>query len=99
MKMSKLKSDNVASNDQGYNVYVVVWEATVGQILLCRRKGSKIHDSYAFAVVENNNTPIDNDAPLPYFMKVGIVIMFTNCPETTKFAEVLTLEEFPLCGS
>ena len=61
--MSKLESYEVATVDQGYNVYVAIWEATVGQILPCKREGSNIHDTYAFAVVENNDTPVDNDAP------------------------------------
>ena len=64
-------------------------------------KGSNIHDPYAFTVVENDHTPVDNDAPPPYSMKVGIVITvtFVNFPETTKFAEVFTFEESPLYGS
>ena len=60
-------------------------------------KGSNIHDFYAFAVVENNDTPLIMTPP--YSMKVGIVIAFVNCPETTKFMEVFTLEEFPLYSS
>ena len=61
--MSKLENYKVATADQGYNVYVAVWEATVGQIMPCKRKGSNIHDPYAFAVVEINDTPVNNDAP------------------------------------
>ena len=61
--MSKLKSYEVATVDRGYNGYVAVWEATVRQILPCKREGSNIDDPYAFAVVENNDTPVDNDTP------------------------------------
>ena len=43
-------------------MYAVVWEATVGQILPCERKGGNTHDLSAVAVVESNDTPIDNDA-------------------------------------
>ena len=43
-------------------VYVAVWEAAVGQMLPCKLEGGNIHDPYAVAVVENNGTPIDNDA-------------------------------------
>ena len=60
--MSKLESYKVATVDRGYHVYVAVWEAAVGQILPCKREGGNIHDPYAVAVVENNDTPIDNDA-------------------------------------
>ena len=52
----------MATVDQGYHVYVAVWEAAVGQILHCEREGGNIHDPYAVAVVENDGTPIDNDS-------------------------------------
>ena len=57
--MSEIKSYRVATVDRGYHVYVAVWEAVVGQILPCKREGGNIHDPYA---IENNDTPIDNDA-------------------------------------
>ena len=40
--------------------------AAVGQILYCQREGGNINDPsclYAVAIVKNNDTPIDNDAP------------------------------------
>ena len=59
--MSEPESYEVATVDRGYHVYVKVWEATVGQILPCEREGGNVHE-YTVAVVENNDTPIDNDA-------------------------------------
>ena len=47
-------------------MYVEVCEAAVGQILPCLREGGNIydvHDPYAVDIVENNDTPIDYDAP------------------------------------
>ena len=52
----------VATVDWGYHVYVAVSEATVGLILPCEREVGNIHDLYAIIVVDNNDTPIDNDA-------------------------------------
>ena len=60
-KMSELESYDVETVDQGYHVYMVVWEAAVGQILACQRGGGNIRDPYVFAVVENNATSIDNE--------------------------------------
>ena len=51
----------VAPVDQGYHVYAAVWEAAIGQILLCDQEGGKIHDPYVVTVAENNDTPIDSD--------------------------------------
>ena len=58
--MSKLESYEVVTIDRGYRVHVTVWEAAVGQILPCQRKGGNIHNPYTVAVVENSDTPIDN---------------------------------------
>ena len=33
-------------------MYKAVWEASIRQILPCRREGGNIHDPYAVAVVE-----------------------------------------------
>ena len=63
-KMSELEIDKVVTVDQGYHVYLAVWGAAVGQILPCKREGGNIHDHYAVTVVENNDTPIDNDATI-----------------------------------
>ena len=54
--------------DQGYRVSCLHGglEAAVGQILLCEWEGGNIHDSYAVTVVENNDTPIDNNTLLLY---------------------------------
>ena len=60
--MNKLESYEVATIDRGYHVYVAVWEAAIGQILPCKRKGGNTHEPHAVAAVENNDTPIDNDA-------------------------------------
>ena len=60
--MSELESYEMATVDQGYHVYMVVWEAAVEQILSCKREGGNIYDPCAVAVVENNDTPNDNDA-------------------------------------
>ena len=60
--MSQLESYKVTTVDRSYHVYVAVWEAAVGQILPCEREGGKINDPYTVAVVENNDTSIDNDA-------------------------------------
>ena len=81
--MSELESYEVATVDRGYYAYVAVWETAVGQILHCQREGGNIHGPYAVAVVENNDTPIDNDAPLS--MKIVGVQSFANRPETAKF--------------
>ena len=51
-----LESCEVATVDRGYHVYMTVWEAAVGQIL---PSTSTIPTS--FAVVENNDTPSDNN--------------------------------------
>ena len=37
---------------RGYHVYKDVWEASVGQLLPCRKEGSNPHDPYAVAVME-----------------------------------------------
>ena len=58
-KMSELESHEVVTVDRGYHVYVVVWEAAVGQILPCQWEGGNIIPPYAIVVVENNDTPID----------------------------------------
>ena len=63
--MSQLESYEMATVDQGYHVFMVVWEAAVEQILSCKREGSNIYDPCAVADVENNDTPIDNDALVP----------------------------------
>ena len=42
------------------HVYVAVWKAAVGQMLSCQREGGNMQDLYAVAIVENNDTPIDN---------------------------------------
>ena len=60
--MSKLESYEVATVDRSYHVYVAVWEAAVEQVLPCKRVRGNIHNPCAVAVVENNDTPIDNDA-------------------------------------
>ena len=46
----------MATDVRGYDVYVAVWEATVGARTntALQVKGSNIHDPYAFAVVEND---------------------------------------------
>ena len=64
--MSELKSYEVATVDRGYHVYVAVWEATVGQVAL----------PVSVAVVENNDTPVNNDAP--YSMKIFAIKTFAN---------------------
>ena len=51
---------------------------------------------YAVAVVENYDTPIDDDAPCS--TRIFAVKTFTNCPETAKFAKVFARERFPLYG-
>ena len=50
--MSELQSYALESIIQGYHVYKEVWEASIGQILPCRREAGNIHDPYAVAVVE-----------------------------------------------
>ena len=52
--------------ERGYHVYVGAWKAAVGQLLLCKWEGGNIIDPYAVAIVENNDTPIDNDTPIIY---------------------------------
>ena len=59
MGNDNLESYEVVTVDRGYHVYMAVWEDVVGQILPCKRAGRNIHNPYA---VENNDTPIDNDA-------------------------------------
>ena len=60
-KMSELK---VATVDWGYHVYVAAREAAVRQILPCQRGGGNIVDPYAVAIMEDNDTPIDNGVPV-----------------------------------
>ena len=60
-KMRKLESYELAIVDRGYHVYVAGWEAAVRQILPCKQEGGNIHDPYTVTVVEDNDTPIDND--------------------------------------
>ena len=43
-------------------MYFAGWGAAVGQILPCKQTGGNIHDPYNVVVVDNNDTPIDNDA-------------------------------------
>ena len=64
-KMNELENYKLETYDQGYHIYVAIWEAAVGQVLLCQqaREWGNIDDPYAVTVVENNNTLIDNDAP------------------------------------
>ena len=81
-EMSELESYEVETVDRGYHVYMAVWEAAVGQILPCQQEGGNIIDPYAFSVVENNDTPIDNDTP--HSMKIFTVKTFANCPTTVK---------------
>ena len=50
--------------DQGYHVYMAVWEAADGQLLPSEREGGHIIDLYAVDIVENNDTPIDHYAPM-----------------------------------
>ena len=50
--MSELESYEVETVVRGDHVYVVVWEAAVGQILPGQREGSNIHDPYAVAIVK-----------------------------------------------
>ena len=64
---------------------MAVWEAALGEILPCHRVGGIIHDPCVLAIVENSDTPIDNDAP--YSLKNFAVKDFANCPETTKFVK------------
>ena len=95
--MSKLESYEVTTVDQGYHAYVAVWEADVGQILPCKREEGNIHDPYAVAIVENNDTLIDNDAA-PYSMTIFTFKTFANCFKTAKFAKVFTCERLLLYG-
>ena len=53
--MSELESYKVETVLRGYHVYVVVWKAAVGQILLCQREGGNIHDPYTVAIVEQGD--------------------------------------------
>ena len=64
--MSELESHKVETIVWGYHVCVAVWEIAVGQILPW--VAGNIHDWYIVAAVENNDTPINNDAP--YLMKI-----------------------------
>ena len=82
--------------DRGYHVYVAVREAAVGQILPCQRVGGNIHDPYAFAIVENNDTSIIMMPP--HSMNIFMVKTFVKCPETAKFTKVFTQKKFPLYG-
>ena len=48
-------------------------------------------------MVENNDTPIDNDTAV--LNKIFVVKTFGIYPETAKFAKVFTRERFPLYGT
>ena len=37
---------------RGYHIYKEVWEAPLGQLLLCQRELGNVHDPYAVAVVD-----------------------------------------------
>ena len=41
---------------------MAVWKAAAGQMLACQREGGNIQDLYPVAVVENSDTPIENNA-------------------------------------
>ena len=69
-KISELESYEVPTIDPGYHIYVAVWEAAVGQILLCKQEIGNIHDPYTVSVVENNDTPIDNDTLTQWKLQV-----------------------------
>ena len=86
----------VATVNWSHHVYVAAWEAAVGQILHYEEKRSNIHNPYAVVVVENNDTPIDNDALVPYQNFHGL--KFHKLFQNRKFAKVFTCERFPLYG-
>ena len=83
-ELSELESYEVETVDRGYHVYVAVWEAAVGQIPPCQREGGNIHDLYAVAAVENNDTPIDNDTP--HSMKISRLKLLRSALKPRKFS-------------
>lgn len=38
---------------RGYHVYQAVWDAAVGEVLVCKREPTNAVDRYAVAVVKN----------------------------------------------
>ena len=39
----------------GYQVYMGIWDAAIGETLQCEQEGKNIHDPYAVAVVKTGN--------------------------------------------
>ena len=81
------------------HIFVAVWEVAVAQMLPCQREGGNVHDvydSYAVAVVKNNDIPIDNDPP--HSMNIFAIKTFANCPETAKFAKFFTHKDSHYTG-
>ena len=75
-KISELESYKVATIVWGYHVYVAVGKAGVGQTLPCKWEGGNIHDPYIVTIVNNNDTPIDND--IPHSVKILVAKSFVN---------------------
>ena len=76
---------------------MAVWKAAVGRTLPCQGEGDNMHDlclGYSVTIVEDNDTPIDNDPP--HSMNIYTVKNFTNCPKTAKFTTVFTSEKYSL---
>ena len=87
----------VATVDRGYHVYVVVWEATVGQILPCEQEGGNTHDPPLALLSRIMTHPLITTPS--YTMKIFAVKTFANCSKTAKFEKVFTHERFPLYGT
>ena len=62
LAQTRLSELEAATVDRGYYAYEVAWKPAVGQIMPCEREGGNSDDPYTVAVVENNDSPIDNDA-------------------------------------
>ena len=46
------------SSVRGYHVYKDIWDATIGDILVCRKEASNVHDPYCVAVVDQRQVTV-----------------------------------------
>ena len=53
--------------------------------LASERETASMIDSYALAVVENNDMHVDNDTP--HSIKTFSIKIFSNCPQTANFVK------------
>jgi hypothetical protein len=45
-------------NDRGYHVYKEIWDASIGEMLVCRKEEGNVHDPYCVGVVNERNVTV-----------------------------------------